>query len=216
MSQSNAVIIIGQGEINHTAFDNLAPLHQLIALDGAANWLHDRGHQADIIIGDMDSLSPETSAAHKGRHILIEEQDSNDFEKALYHLKPSLVFGFGLFGKRFDQMMANLHIMAKYQAMSHVIAVTRDEIITVHRGVTRLNVAKEACIAIVALAPMRFFQSSGLAYPLDGLQMGFGEMVSSSNKATNTHIELIPETDDATIAYAICRPLSILNEVVES
>ena len=213
MSQDKAVIIIGQGEVNHSAFDSLAASHQVIALDGAANGLYDKGLAPDIIIGDMDSLSAPVSDAGKAHHVRITEQDSNDFEKALYHMKPPLVFGFGLFGKRFDQAMANLHIMAKYQSQSHVIAVTPDEIITTHQGSVRLSVAPDEPVAVIALAPLRFVASSGLAYPLDGLQLGFGLMVSSSNRATDTQIELIPEDKDASIAYAVCRPLTMLQKM---
>lgn len=207
-----SVLIIGQGEVNESVLHQFAAHLPLIALDGAADFLAAYGLQAEMVIGDMDSLqkTPDAAQHDKAAYVQLDEQDSNDFEKALYHLAPSSVLGIGLFGKRFDQSMANLHVMAKYQNQTRIIAVTNDEIITMHKGPVKLASEAGGLVAVIPLAPMRFASSTNLGYALSGLALGFGEMISSSNHATASQIEIVPEAESASISYAVCRPLSLL------
>ena len=213
MKQDKPILIIGQGEVNEAAFMKLAVHYPIIALDGAAEFVLSKGLVPDAVIGDMDSFDgrklPQSTA-----FIQIEEQDSNDFEKALYHYKPAMVYGIGLFGKRFDQAMANLHLMAKFHETSQIIAVTNDEIITLHKGQCRLLAEPQGLVAIVPLVPIHFKSSAGLGYEVDDMVLGFGEMISSSNHATGSHIEMEPDASDASAAYAICRPLSLLDALI--
>ena len=210
MQNMKMALIVGQGEVNQPLLNDMAPNLPLIALDGAAHMLRETGLSADVIIGDFDSFDATAYGTDDGTPIKIAEQDTNDFEKALYHLKPETLIGFGLFGKRFDQAMANLHVMAKYHDATKIIAVTNDEIITVHKGRTRLSAVEDALFALIPLAPVRFHASHGLAYALDGLSLGFGACVSSSNQARAPFIDLVPEADDEDVFYACCRPLSLL------
>ena len=212
MTKDTITLIIGQGDLNQDAFTKLAHDYPIIALDGAGNKLVEAGYQPQAVIGDLDSLSPETATRLAGDVVQIDEQDSNDFEKALYHFKPPLVIGFGLFGKRFDQTIANLHVMAKYHPQSRIIAVTNDEIISTHKGSVRLAAEKQGLLAILPLAPMRFAASQGLAYALDGLACGIGEMVSSSNHAMADEITITPQAASQDVAFAVCRPLSMLSD----
>ena len=210
MMKDDMTLIIGQGDLNQDALAALASDYPMIALDGAAQTLIDTGHSPKAVIGDMDSLAPHITDRIGDCLVKIDEQDSNDFEKALYHFKPQKVIGFGLFGKRFDQTIANLHVMAKYHPQSCVIAVTDNEIISVHKGAVRLAAEKGGLIAILPLAPMRFAASQNLAYGLDGLDCGIGQMVSSSNHAIAHEITITPEAASQQTAFAVCRPLSML------
>ena len=210
MQDMTTALIIGQGEVNYPQLHAFAPQLPLIALDGAAHMLQLNGLSADVIIGDFDSFDKMSFSTSDAAQFKIDEQDSNDFEKALYHLKPQNLVGFGLFGKRFDQAMANLHVMAKYHDVTKIIAVTNDEIITVHKGHVNLLAIPGALVAIIPLAPIRFAASHGLAYGLDALSLGIGQLVSSSNQALGSMIEVIPLADDAHVYYACCRPLALL------
>ena len=212
MYDKTKALIVGQGEVNEAMLHHFASRLSVIALDGAAHFLTAQKIAPDVIIGDMDSLADKPFALGDAKQIQITEQDSNDFEKALYHLAPKQAVGIGLFGKRFDQAMANLHVMAKYHHQSKIIAVTNDEIITIHKGESQLAAKADGLVAIIPLAPMAFTQSTGLLYPLDGLTLGFGAMISSSNQATKSRITITPESASAEVAYALCRPLSLLEE----
>ena len=212
MRRDTPLIIIGNGDINHVALRDIAQLYPIVALDGAYQRVADLGFDCHEIIGDLDSLSKDSQLAARAkgvRLVQIEEQDSNDFEKALYHYEASSYICFGLTGGRFDHTMASLHVMAKYSQDKPVIAITNNEILTIHKGTIQLPTIAEALFAILPIAPISFTQSTGLAYPLDGLRLAIGEMISSSNQATAEMVSLQPAAQDQEQNYVISRPLAM-------
>lgn len=83
----------------------------IIAADGAANTLVREDVHPSMIVGDLDSVSPEVRAAH--RHLKIEEQETNDFQKAISYLKdhdllPTIVLGIN--GGFLDHILCNLSV----------------------------------------------------------------------------------------------------------
>lgn len=63
---------------------------QIVALDGALAICQQHGLQADVLLGDMDSVEPELLAAflnNEGMVVKRSEQDTNDLAKALTYLK---------------------------------------------------------------------------------------------------------------------------------
>lgn len=209
------VAIVGNGEINEAALRLLPDNCPLIALDGAYPWLASRGFDVSHIIGDMDSISPEDLAHARQAGISIhksDDQECNDFEKAVAAFSAPMMLGFGLFGGRFDHMMASLHVMAKYHHSQMIGVITNHEIISLHTGAVTLGAKPGDLVAILPLAPMMFQASKGLAYPLDGLALATGSMISSSNQATDTEIHIAPAPDDADTPFAVCRGLGLLEK----
>jgi len=83
----------------------------IIAADGAANSLVRLGLSPDLIIGDLDSVSPVIRASHKVLH--CPEQSTTDFQKCLAHLKennllPAVVVGIN--GGHLDHLLNNIAI----------------------------------------------------------------------------------------------------------
>ena len=217
MQFDKAVIIVGKGDIHWPALRAVSSRYDIIALDGAYDQLVANQFTVSAVIGDLDSLSARDDIdTDKVTIIAIEEQDSNDFEKAIYSITAPAFLCFGLTGKRFDHTIANLHVMAKYSDSNKLIAITCDEVITIHRGDSHLEAKANALFAILPLMPITFVSSSGLAYPLDGLALAIGQMVSSSNHAITDKVTIEPAESDATLPYAICRPLSLFEEGVIS
>ena len=209
MRFESSIIIVGQGEVNIPLLCEMAKDIPIIALDGALDLLTELGLDVVAVIGDMDSVTDITGAQEV---ITVAEQDSNDFEKALLHIKAPHIIGFGLFGKRFDHTFANLHVMAKYHDKRHIIAITNDEVISVHHGPTTLVASQGALAAILPLSPIGFAYSTGLSYALDGLSLAIGDRVSSSNQASADEITFVPVAGDEQIAYGVCRALFVLRE----
>lgn len=84
-----------------------APL--VVCCDGAASHFP----QADVIIGDGDSLPPEL----KDRLIRIDEQEDNDLTKATRYLVGRgcrRIVYLGATGKREDHTLGNISLMARY------------------------------------------------------------------------------------------------------
>ena len=86
----------------------------IIAADGAANKLIEKGLDPDIIIGDLDSFN--SALRTKAEIISAPSQDVSDFQKATeyisnYHLFPSLVMGIS--GGYIDHILNNVAIFTK-------------------------------------------------------------------------------------------------------
>ena len=201
------IIVVGHADVNKALLSLMAEQFAVVALDGGLDIVTSLGLEASLVIGDMDSVR---TADLAGAQMTITEQDSNDFEKALYSLEAPLIIGFGLFGKRFDHTMANLQLMAKYHDRQAIMAVTDHEVITLHHGTQNLLAVSGQTVAVLPLMPLSFASSQGLLYPLDGLHLSLTEMVSSSNQADADQIVLMPMPEDEGAFYAVCRSLTLL------
>ena len=201
------VILVGQGEINEARLCDMARHYPLIALDGGMGKIKALGLEADVIIGDMDSYAPDLAEDISAQILKIDEQDSNDFEKALYAIQAPLFMGFGLLGGRFDQVMANLHGLVKYQAHKKIILISPYEVLCCLKGAVEIDLRADCACAILPIEPICFKASSGLRYPIDGLLLKMGEMISSSNHLENRNLSLIPIQEDLAKPYLIsCAP----------
>lgn len=215
MNRGSSVIIVGNGDLNERALRDVASHYPVIALDGAYQTLSDKGFDVTEVIGDLDSLSDaaQEHARRQGVTVTsIAEQDSNDFEKALYSIEASSYICFGLTGGRFDHLMANLHVMAKYSVNKNIIMITNDDILTMHKGISHIASLPQALVAVLPLAPIIFAHSTGLGYPLTGVRLAMGEMVSSSNYATDSLVTLTPRDEDCNQLYVVSRAIEMWQE----
>eukprot|EP01031_Cornospumella_fuschlensis_P025288 gene25288-30537_t len=201
-----------------------------ICADGGANRLFksfvdggDRGSFIpDCIIGDLDSIENEVVEYYKSKGTSIVkrvDQDHNDLDKSLQHLHSELVqksspsaadtvLILGGLGGRFDQEMASLHSLFKWQRSFHRLVLV-DE-----RSTTRLLESDDThCIvplssssesksdtnAIGGLAQaggveegrycglipiggsVRSLHTAGLQWNLQGEGLAFGQLISTSN-----------------------------------
>ena len=97
MQFDKAVIIVGKGDIHWPALRAVSSRYDIIALDGAYDQLVANQFIVSAVIGDLDSLSARDDIdTDKVTVIAIEEQDSNDFEKAIYSITAPAFLCFGL------------------------------------------------------------------------------------------------------------------------
>ena len=87
-----------------------------ICCDGAAHRLLAAGWQADVIIGDLDSLASGSGGAFHGEIIRVNDQDSNDLTKAVRYchekgLKKLTILG--ATGLREDHTLGNISLLAE-------------------------------------------------------------------------------------------------------
>ncbi|MDR1907117.1 MAG: thiamine diphosphokinase [Puniceicoccales bacterium] len=93
----------------------------IIAADGASNLLSQRGIIADVVIGDWDSVREPVAARTK--KVIIRDQSSSDFQKALKfiqenHLSPSIVLGIN--GGYMDHILNNVSILAQTDSIGYM------------------------------------------------------------------------------------------------
>ena len=102
---------------NRDFFTNLNGI-PIIAADGAADYLHKANIIPKYIVGDMDSISPNTLNFffERTNFLHISDQETNDFEKAVNHamcinLKNLLIVGIN--GGLYEHALNNWSVLAK-------------------------------------------------------------------------------------------------------
>ncbi len=98
----------------------------IIACDGASDFLKAAGVIPDVIIGDLDSVKPATLQYFSMKKILIKkaaDQNRNDLEKAILFAlskKFKVINVIGLGGKRLDHTLNNLSILKKFHRKAKI------------------------------------------------------------------------------------------------
>jgi len=152
----------------------------VIAADGGSNIARRYGIRPDMIIGDLDSVTPSTLKLFKHSKIVrMTRQDNTDLEKALDYvvdLGYSSATVIGATGKRLDFTLGNLSSMWRYAATIDLLfvgdgwqalPVGRSRTIAARRGTTVSLIPFGACSGITL---------KGLKYPLHGATMHVGEI----------------------------------------
>lgn len=105
----------------------LAAARCVVCCDGAADSFIARGGVPAAIVGDCDSLLPETEADYCGRIYRTAEQESNDLTKAFEWCLAQGLDDFiilGATGKREDHTIANVSLLAEYARRARVMMIT--------------------------------------------------------------------------------------------
>jgi thiamine pyrophosphokinase len=100
---------------------------QIICCDGATDTLLRTGFYPKIIIGDGDSLSPDTYQKLSDRFIYNPDQETNDLTKALHYAVSrnfTRLLILGATGKREDHTLGNISLLADYMDRAEVYMLT--------------------------------------------------------------------------------------------
>lgn len=109
----------------------------IIAADGASNKLIAQGIVPDFIIGDLDSIEKKHFTS-KYNIIMVDNQDTTDFEKCLLEMEkktffPSLVLGIG--GGEVDHTIYNLNCFMRHAKKQPLFFLDIDENHKVKHGI---------------------------------------------------------------------------------
>ena len=177
-----------------------------ICADGGANRLYDLfGNDVeflpDQIKGDLDSIKPSVSEFYKshGVKVLLDEaQDSNDLDKCMQSVLElcspagclaTNVLIIGAYGGRFDQEMAAIQALFKWDTYFHrIVLLGRPSISFLlspgsHR-IEPLEMEKQPgnyCGLIPLNGPCRRITTTGLGWDLNNHELAFGNLISTSN-----------------------------------
>lgn len=174
-------------------WDRIRRADHLVCTDGAANWMVAEHITPDVIVGDMDSIQPETRSQLDLECIQhLPSQENTDLDKAIqYALDHEYTNAtvMAATGKREDQTVANLYLLVKYASRiqlqfltnySTIEAITRHYSATVEPGQT------------VSLVPVGFAHgvtTTGLKYPLKHETLELGSR-GVSNRAEGREISV--------------------------
>ncbi|WP_422826519.1 thiamine diphosphokinase [Thalassococcus sp. BH17M4-6] len=164
-------------------------VNAVVAADGAADLLVDAGVRPDAVIGDMDSIRPETRAALP-KDVLheITEQDSTDFDKCLRNIAAPLVLGLGFLGARVDHELAALTVLAR-RADRRCVLVGEEDVILLCPPEFTIDLPEGCRVSLFPLGPVTG-RSEGLRWPIDGLEFAPALRGGTSNMATGGQVRL--------------------------
>lgn len=188
------LVIVGGGTVD---MDLLRDLYvtgaHVIGADGGADTIVAAGLMPEAIIGDLDSLENAEGWLGRTRLMRISEQDTTDFEKALYSTSAPVTVALGMTGKRFDHTLAALDTLARRARDRIVVLVDDGDLALAVTGPFEFEVDVGERVSIHPLVPIKFRRSYGLKYPLDGLSLAPGERTGTSNKAVDGLFSVEPE-----------------------
>lgn len=168
----------------------------LICADGGANSALKLGLVPDFIIGDLDSVNPETIKffSEKSTILKIVRQNDTDVEKCL---KFAIKKGFtealllGVTGDRLDHTICNLGIVLKFFDRIKCNIVAENSFLTPINQTMKLKSKAGEIISLYAFNSKTKITSIGLKYRLHNSSLPFGERESTSNVSTKEEVKLI-------------------------
>lgn len=176
------VTILGGGDINPSDLaDSLRKAPVLVAADGGADQALDLGHMPDLVVGDLDSLSPSARAAIPPERVIgVAEQDSTDFEKALTRIEAPGVLALGMTGRRTDHELAAWHVLMRCR-WPRCIVLAAEDIVFLCPPVLRMALPVGCRLSLFPMAAVSG-RSRGLHWPIEGIAFAPGRAIGTSNR----------------------------------
>lgn len=204
MTSSPRAVIVANGEPPSAALlERLlegAPL--LICADGGANAVHRMGWQPDYVVGDLDSVAADVTAALPAERIKLVDADNTgtDLQKALRlagGLGISAATLTGTTGARLDHVLWNLSLLKVYGAdMALEIAEDGFQMRLIHRR-ARIQASVGQKLSLTPLnGPVLGIRTRGLRFPLRREMLAPGLRDGISNEVVANPVEITLEAGD--------------------
>lgn len=188
------LVIVGGGTVDLDLLRDLyASGARLVGADGGADQIVAAGLRPELIVGDFDSLKDPNGWLGKTRLMQIAEQETTDFEKALYSTRAPVTVALGMTGRRFDHTLAALDAVTRYAARRKIILVDEEDVAVALTEAFAFEVASGERVSIHPLASITFWRSDGLKYPLDAVKLAPGVRTGTSNEALTGPFRIVPE-----------------------
>lgn len=168
----------------------------IIACDGASDFLKVHNILPDVIIGDLDSAKPATLKYFSKKKVLIKkvyDQNKNDLEKAIIYAlskKYKLINIIGLTGKRLDHTLNNISVLRKFHKKADIRFYENGftgRIISKKTGLT-CNIGD--IVSLIPLPKATGITTKGLKYPLKNESLEFGVRSGALNEASLTKVNI--------------------------
>ncbi len=162
----------------------------VIAADSGLDHAHRLGFEADLLVGDLDSVSLNAAERHQGRvdqH--SERKDATDLELALVAARTAeRLIVVGGHGGRLDHLLANAELLAdhRWSDMRIVWLAGDDLVAVVHHQIT-LQGRPGDLVSLVPMGGHAFgVTTEGLEWPLENAALAAGATRGVSNRFTET------------------------------
>ncbi len=185
-----AVTLVGGGSLparDLTLALKRAPL--AIGADSGADRLLAAGVMPVAVIGDFDSISPDTRAAlPPDRLHPAPDQDRSDFDKALQAIAAPLVLAVGFTGARMDHGLAVMNALVRLPQRRCIVIGPQDIAFAAPPRLS-LHLRRGDTVSLFPFARVAA-RSRGLHWPLDGLDFKPWGMIGTSNRAETARVDM--------------------------
>ena len=205
------VVLVGAAPVEiGPALETLPDSWPLIAADGGADALLKIGRRPDLVIGDMDSAGPLPDDLPK---LPLAGQEDTDFEKCLARICAPLIVGLGFLEGRLDHTLAAMHALTALPHERPVILVGDTDLLLRLTGDIAFEAEPGDRVSVWPLGIQAFHSSTGLKWPLDGLQMAPGRLIGTSNLAAGGTVRINAGPGDG---YAVIMPREAAPSLIDA
>ncbi len=161
----------------------------IIAADGGVRHAVTFGYIPDVVIGDLDSVSPEMrKELPKTRFIHRPSQEINDFNKALIYCEAQGVTHLtllGICGKRLDHTLNNFSVLARFDQQFQLTIYDEFSQIFIVRDEWQYSGKPGQAVSLIPLGEVSGVKTEGLKWALSDEMLNFGEREGCSNQMMN-------------------------------
>jgi len=167
-----------------------ASAQPLLAADGGANHLARLGLRPTAVVGDLDSISPDTRV-WLGEECMVDrpDQDRTDLEKALEYAFDELgiknLTVLAALGGRTDHDLGNLGLLARLAMGENLIFEAADQRVLAVAGEISLAANPGETWSFWTFDPAVRVTIDGVRWPLENASIGAGTRPSISNEAVD-------------------------------
>jgi len=161
---------------------------RIVGVDGGADRLLALGAEPEAVIGDLDSISAAARARLAGRLFPISEQITTDFDKALRSIRAPFVLGLGFAGARLDHGLAAMTTLVQ-RADRRCILVGPKDLAFAAPDHLVLDLRPGDPVSLFPLGRVTG-QSTGLEWPIQGLDFAPDGRIGTSNRAVTRRVVL--------------------------
>ncbi|QVL56027.1 MAG: thiamine diphosphokinase [Simkaniaceae bacterium] len=199
IASHRSVICLDGGEFSEKVLTFINDSAVVIAADGAANWMGERGLKPQYIVGDGDSVSS-GQACSDAEEIYNADQDTTDFEKCIQFVQerkllPTLVLGFN--GGEVDHVLGNAQVLLKHSEGVSLFFIDSYNKrgcagikigLPLSEGSYRMTVQVDATVSILPFCLCRM-TSKGLVWELTDQILTQNGLLAIRNRAAKEEIE---------------------------
>lgn len=190
-------LVVANGSVRWTpaTYRLAAAAVPLVAADGGANHLARVGLAPAVVIGDLDSIAPETRAwLGEGRILERADQDRTDLDKTLEWVLTETGAGavavLGWSGDRVDHTLGNLGLLARLARGPGLRFLAPGASVIAVAGHAALPAAAGETWSFWSFDPAVRVTLAGVRWPLEAAPVDLGGRPSISNLATADVVEV--------------------------
>ena len=190
VQSSEGVTLIGGGPVSQAELRlATARAPRIVAADGGADRALSMGYTPEAVVGDFDSISDHAQAKlGPARLFPIREQMTTDFDKTLCAVDARFTLALGFTGARVDHGLAVFNSLVRHADRRCIVIGPRDVIFHAPPDLT-LTLRPGDRLSLFPMAPVTG-RSSGLEWPINGLDFAPAGQIGTSNRVKATQVRL--------------------------